>query len=106
MPRNYVADLPGGSATTSIQAQGAGTIKEIIVSIHDAAAGKVEVSTYPTSQISVVQPTKEVVFRLNLSATAGDQHIVVPVNIPLKSFEYLYVHQTGAGNLGNVSFRL
>jgi len=102
--RSYVADLAGGTVTTTIQIQSAGTIKALTLSVHNAAAGKVEVSTSGSSQIGTAQPTSDVIFRLNNSATAGDVVLNVPCNVPVKAFQSLYVHQTGAGNLGSISF--
>lgn len=107
--RAYAIDLPGGTATNSVQIQAAGTLKNIALSIHSAAAGKVEVSRSATSQIGTAQPTKDVIARANQSGTAGDQDIVFdfPSKFPevtFKAFDLLYIHQTGAGNLGSVSF--
>lgn len=104
MARAYVADLPGGTATTTIQIQGNGTLKNVLVSFLSAAVGKIEISTSATSQIGTAQPTQEIAARLNCSATAGNVAVNVPVNVPLKAFQNLYIHQTGAGNLGSVSF--
>jgi hypothetical protein len=105
--RSYILDLPGGTATNSIQIAAAGTLKEALISYHDAAAGKIEISRAPTSQIGTAQPTKDVIARINQSGTAGDQ--VVSFAIPaipeakLKILDLLYVHQTGAGNLGTLT---
>jgi hypothetical protein len=104
--RNYIADLPGGAATTTIQIQGPGTIKEMIFSYLSAGAGKIELSTSATSQIGTAQPTTDVVLRLNASATAGNVSTRVPMTLKVAAFQNLYVHQTGAGNLGSVSFRV
>ena len=102
---NYTADLPGGTATTTIQMQKKKTLKQAVISILNAAAGKVELSTSPTSQIGTAQPTADVIFRLNVSAgTAAtvSPATVIPLNVPVQAFQSLYVHQTGAGNLGGI----
>lgn len=105
MARNYVVDLPGGTATQSVQFTAAGTIKNLVVSIHSAAAGKLEISRLSTSQIGTAQPTRDVLVRLNQSGTAGDQNVVVPLaSEKFKIMDLIYFHQTGAGNLGSVSF--
>lgn len=103
--RSYVADLPGGTATTTVQIQSNGTLKEILVSYLSAAAGKIEISRSGTSQIGTAQPTKDVLARLNCSATAGNVVANVQLaNEKFKAFDSIYIHQTGAGNLGSVSF--
>jgi len=107
MARQYVADLPGGTATTTIQIQGNQKLKQAVLSFLSTAAGKIELSVSPTSQIGTAQPTDDVLARVNCSATAGN----VVVNLDLtaapkgsvKAFQNLFVHQTGAGNLGNVN---
>lgn len=103
MARTYVSDLPGGTATTTIQAQETQTFKTAVFSFLSTAAGKIELSLSPTSQIGTAAPTSDVIVRLNCSATAGNVVVVIPVNIPVKAFKNVYVHQTGAGNLGDIT---
>lgn len=103
---NYTADLAGGTVTTTIQMQKKKTLKQAVVSIANVAAGKLELSLSPTSQIGTAQPTSDVQFRLTQTAgTAASvtPNIVVPLNLPVQAFQSVYVHQTGAGNLGNIS---
>lgn len=100
--RTYIADLPGGTATTTIQMTENGKIQGITLSFLSAAAGKIEVSRSATSQIGTAQPTKDVIARLNCSGTAGNVVAEIPVTVSVKQLDYIYVHQTGAGNLGNV----
>lgn len=103
MARNYTADLPGGTATTTIQMQERQTLKQAIVSLVSTAAAKLELSTSPTSQIGTAQPTDDVIFRLTGSATAAaGQWVRADISLPVLPFQNLYVHQTGAG-LGNIS---
>lgn len=107
MPRNYTADLPGGTATTAIQIQANQKLKQAVLSFLSAAAGKIEISVSPTSQIGTAQPTDDVLGRVNCSATAGN--VVATLDLSqspksnVKAFQSVYVHQTGAGNLGNVN---
>jgi len=107
MARIYNADLPGGTATTTIQIQANQKLKQALLTFLSTAAGKIEISVSPTSQIGTAQPTDDVLARVNCSATAGN--VVVPVDLSaapkgsVKAFQSLYVHQTGAGNLGNIS---
>lgn len=102
--RHYVADLPGGTATTTVQIQTSGTIRRFTVSYLSAAVGKIEISRAPTSQIGTAQPTREIIARLNASATAGNVTAVIETSEPVKAFDSIYVHQTGTGNLGSVNF--
>jgi len=109
MPRQYIADLPGGTATTNIQIQGAQKLKKATISFLSAAVGKIEISVSPTSQIGTAQPTDDVLARVNCSGTAGN--VVAELDIgsaaksSVKAFQTVYVHQTGAGNLGTVNLQ-
>jgi len=80
-----------------------GTIRQLLLSYLSTAAGKIELSRSVTSQIGTAQPTKEVILRVNASATAGNVTQRIDVNIPVKAFDYLYIHQTGTGNLGSAT---
>lgn len=108
--RAYVVDLPGGTATSSVQLQAAGTLRRLVLSFLSAAAGKIEISRSSVSQIGTAQPTKDVLARVNCSGTAGN--VIVELNFSafnetkFKVLDLLYIHQTGAGNLGNASFEL
>jgi hypothetical protein len=104
MARTYVADLPGGTATTTIQCQQKQTFKQATISFVNAAAGKIELSSSPTSQIGTAQPTSDVQCRVTVTATAGPAStVVVPLNWSVVPFQSIYIHQTGAANLGNVT---
>src|SRR3954463_4023831 len=100
--RSYVADLPGGTATTTIQITGRQTLKRANFSFINAAAGKIELSTVSASQIGTAQPTPDVVARLSVGTT-GESQLQMDINLPVDPFQNLYVHQTGAGNLGSVT---
>lgn len=100
MARTYIADIAGGTATVTIQMQGSQTFKEWCVSWQNAAAGKIELSTAPTSQIGTAQPDSSVIARVNCSAGTNLSTEVIPIRLPVKAFQNLYIHCTGAGNLG------
>jgi len=106
--RTYVADIAGGTATVTIQLQATQTLKNWFVTALNAAAGKIELSMSSTSQIGTAQPDSNVLARVSLgSAAAGNSSIVcdVPINQPVKAFQSIYVHCTGAGNLGTSILR-
>ena len=103
MARNYIADIAGGTATVTIQIQARQTFRRFVGSALNAAAGKIELSLSSTSQIGTAQPDSNVLARVSLgSAAAGNSSIVwdCPINAPVTAFQSVYVHCTGAGNLG------
>ena len=100
MARPYIADIAGGTATATIQIQGSQTFKNWAVSWLNAAAGKIELSLSGTSQIGTAQPDTNVIARVSASAGANQAAVVIPINLPVKAFQSVYVHCTGAGNLG------
>ncbi len=108
--RAYVVDLAGGTITQTVQIQSAGTLRRLILSFISAAVGKIEVSRSSVSQIGTAQPTKDVLARINCSATAGN--VIAELNFSaftetkFKAFDSIYIHQTGAGNVGSASFEL
>lgn len=103
MARTYTADLPGGTATTTIQMQARQTLRQAIVSWVPTAAAKLELSTSPTSQIGTAQPTDDVIFRLTGSGTAAGANITpIDINLPVVAFQSIYIHTTGAG-LGSIT---
>lgn len=99
--RTYVVDLPGGTAQQAVQITAKQTLKQCVISVANAAAGKVELSTISATQIGTSQPTPDVILRISLAAS-GQSNLVIPINVPVNPFENLYVSQTGAGNLGTV----
>jgi hypothetical protein len=106
--RAYVVDIAGGTATATVQIQGTQTFKSFYVTALNAAAGKIELSLSSTSQIGTAQPDSNVIARVSLgSAAAGNASICcdVPINLPVKAFQSVYVHCTGAGNLGTAVLR-
>lgn len=103
MARAYIADIAGGTATATIQIQASQTLKNFGVSWVNAAAGKIELSLSGTSQIGTAQPDTNVLARVSCSAGANTAAIVLPINAPVKAFQSVYVHCTGAGNLGTAT---
>lgn len=100
--RTYTTSIAGGTATTSLQIQANGTLKTVVASIVTAAAGTWELSLNPLSQISTSQPAADVIARVRIGATAGNMTVVIPVSVPVKAFQTLYLHCTGAGNVGEL----
>lgn len=101
MARSYIADIAGGTATATIQIQGSQTFKDWTVSYMNAAAGKIELSMSSTSQIGTAQPDSNVVARVSVGAnTTGNVIATIPIRVPVKAFQNIYVHCTGSGNLG------
>lgn len=99
--RTYVCDIAGGTATATIQIQGRQTLKRIDCSWINAAAGKIEVSRIGTSQIGTAQPTGDVIARFSVGSS-GQTFAQMDVSEPVTAFQSIYVHCTGAGNLGTV----
>jgi hypothetical protein len=100
MARPYIADIAGGTATATIQVQGRQTFKSWSVTWVNAAAGKIELSLSGTSQIGTAQPDINVIGRVSCSAGANTATIQLPISVPVVAFQSIYVHCTGAGNLG------
>jgi hypothetical protein len=98
--RAYVVDIAGGTATATVQIQGSQTLKQFDVSWVNAAAGKIELSLSSTSQIGTAQPDNNVLARVSCSAGANTAFASIPIRMPVKAFQSIYVHCTGAGNLG------
>jgi hypothetical protein len=101
MARVYVVDVAGGTATATVQMQATQTLKNATFSWVNAAAGKIELSYSGTSQIGTAQPDTNVIARVSAGAS-GQSAVSVPISMPVKAFQSIYVHCTGAGNLGTV----
>lgn len=100
--RSYIVDVAGGTATATVQIQGRQTLRRASISWANAAAGKIELSYSSTSQIGTAQPDNNVVARVSASAGANLAVAVIDINMPVQAFQSIYVHCTGAGNLGTV----
>lgn len=105
MARPYIVDIAGGTATVTVQCQATQTLRNATFSGVGAAAGKWELSYSGTSQIGTAQPDTNVVARISLGVltSGGTFAVAMPINMPVKAFQSIYVHCTGAGNLGTVT---
>jgi hypothetical protein len=105
MARTYVADIAGGTATVTIQCQATQTLTKATWSGVAAAAGKWELSYSSTSQIGTAQPDSNVIARISLGVLTSGGTIAVyqSIKMPVKAFQSIYVHCTGAGNLGTLT---
>ena len=103
--RSYIADIAGGTATVTIQAQASQTLKSAVFTGVPAAAGKYELSYSSTSQIGTAQPDSNVICRVSLGVltSGGAFTAAFPIRMPVKAFQSIYVHCTGAGNLGTLT---
>jgi len=104
--RTYTVSIPGGTASTSIQIQSSGTLKRFIMSIISAAAGTWELSLNSASQIASATPAADVIARVRVLGAAGTQNVVVDTSVPVKAFQTVYLHCTGAGNVGELMLQV
>jgi hypothetical protein len=102
MARAYVVDIAGGTATATVQCQATQTLKWVTFTWTPAAAGKFELSYSGTSQIGTAQPDTNVIARVNVGVltSGGAAGVTIPISMPVKAFQSIYIHCTGAGNLG------
>jgi len=103
--RAYVVDIAGGTATATVQIQATQTLRSMKLTWVNAAAGKIELSLSSTSQIGTAQPDTNVLARASCSAGANTQFAEFDLQQPVKAFQSIYVHCTGAGNLGTAVIR-
>jgi len=103
--RSYVVDIAGGTATATVQVQATQTLRSMVLTWVNAAAGKIELSLSSTSQIGTAQPDSNVLARASASAGANTASAVFDLNQPVKAFQSIYIHCTGAGNLGTAVLR-
>lgn len=101
--RTYISDIAGGTATVTIQMQEKGTLKQVQLNGVSAAAGSYEVSLSPASQIGTAAPTADVICRQRISGTAGAFSGQWDVSVPIVPFQSVYVHCTGAANVGEAN---
>ncbi len=83
-----------------------GTIRGVLFSAVTAAAGTWELSTSGTSQIATGSPDVGVLARIRIGASAGMQNVFFPLNKSVKILDNLYIHTTGAGNVGELTIFL
>jgi hypothetical protein len=105
MARQYVVDIAGGTATATVQIQGTQTMKSLDLTWVNAAAGKIELSLSGTSQIGTAQPDNNVIARASASAGGNTAYAHFDISMPVKAFQSIYIHCTGAGNLGTAVLR-
>jgi len=101
--RTYSVDIAGGTATATIQMQAKGTITGVQLNCVSAAAGSYEVSLGSASQIGTTAPDNNVIGRMRVQGAAGWQQVFFPVKVPVTAFQNVYVHCTGAGNVGEAN---
>ncbi|SRR5712691_2524964 len=103
MAKQYVVSIPGGTASTSILVTQTGILKRAVMVAVDGAAGSWELSLSGTSQISSASPDTGVLARIRLGTVLGGLYTAVfEMAVPVKNFNYLYLHCTGAGNVGEL----
>jgi hypothetical protein len=100
--RSIVLSVTAATSQT-IQMPQTGTITGVMVSIVTAAAGSWELSTSSTSQIATGSPDTGVKARWRIGATAGNQISYIPLGMAVKVLDNLYIHTTGAGNVGEIT---
>ncbi len=100
MARSYIVDIAGGTATATVQMQAKQTLKRLILTWANAAAGKIELSTSGTSQIGTAQPDTNVLARVSCNAGTNEAFADIPISLPVIAFQSIYIHCTGTGNLG------
>jgi len=103
--RSIVLSVTAATSQT-IQMPQTGTIRGILMSAVTAAAGSWELSTSGTSQIATGSPDVGVLARIRIGATAGMQNVFFPLNKAVKILDNLYIHTTGAGNVGELTIFL
>lgn|SRR6267142_6108198 len=103
--RAYVVDIAGGTATATVQIQATQTLRSLVLTWVNAAAGKIELSLSSTSQIGTAQPDTNVLARASVSAGANQSTSRYDLQQPVKAFQSIYIHCTGAGNLGTAVIR-
>ncbi len=100
--RSVVLSVTAATSQT-IQMPQSGTIRGVLFSAVTAAAGSWELSTSGTSQIATGSPDVGVLARIRIGATAGMQNVFFPLNKSVKILDNLYIHTTGAGNVGELT---
>lgn len=103
--RSVVLSVTAATSQT-IQMPQSGTIRGVLFSAVTAAAGSWELSTSGTSQIATGSPDVGVLARIRIGATAGMQNVFFPLNKAVKILDNLYIHTTGAGNVGELTIFL
>jgi len=104
--KQYVVSIAGGTATVAITMTQNGTLKSACMSAADGAAGSWELSLSSTPQISSATPDTSVLARLRLGTILGGTYFAqFPLGVPVKAFQIVYLHCTGAGNVGELTLQ-
>jgi hypothetical protein len=103
--RSVVLSVTAATSQT-IQMPVSGKIYGVLMSAVTAAAGSWELSTSSTSQIATGSPDTGVLARIRIGATAGMQNVYFPLDRAVKILDNLYIHTTGAGNVGEITLFL
>jgi hypothetical protein len=104
--RSLVYSIAGGTASQTIQIPVTGRVTKAIFSITPAAAGSWELSKNGTSQIGTTNPDVGVLARARVSAVGPTAPVVFELDVPVKILDNLYLHCTGAGNVGELTLLL
>jgi len=99
--RSIVLSVTAATSQT-IQMPQTGTVIGVLMSPVGAAAGSWELSLSSTSQIATGSPDTGVKARLRLAAAAVSP-VFFPLGLPVKVLDNLYIHTTGAGNVGELT---
>jgi hypothetical protein len=99
--RSIVVSSAGGTATATITIPQSGRITKAYMSAIGAAAGSWELSRSSTSQIATTAPDVSVLARMRIAAAAPG-FTFFELNVPVKVLDLLYLHCTGAGNVGEL----
>src|SRR4029450_5783535 len=100
--RSIVLSVTAATSQT-IQMPISGTIRGVLMSAVTAAAGSWELSTSSTSQIATGSPDTGVLARIRMWSTAGMQNFYFQLTRSVKILDNLYIHTTGAGNVGEIT---
>jgi len=104
--KQYVISIAGGTATASITMTQNGSLKSACFSIADGAAGSWELSLSSSSQIASATPDTSVLARARLGTILGGTYFAqFPLAVPVKAFQIVYLHCTGAGNVGELTLQ-
>jgi hypothetical protein len=99
--RSIVLSVTAATSQT-IQMPQSGTVTGVLMSPIGAAAGSWELSTSSTSQIASGTPDTGVKARIRLAAAAVSP-VFIPLGLGVKVLDNLYIHTTGAGNVGELT---
>lgn len=100
--RSVISSIAGGTATATLQMPKSGRVVGVLFSVVTAAAGTWELSKSSTSQIATTAPDVSVLARVRIAATAGHQNVFIPIEFAVKVLDNLFLHCTGAGNVGEI----